>query len=744
MRKIYILSVHFVETWLVIAQVLSTREFSEVFVRRFVGAMAPYIELVFIAVGLIGDVVAIGLPISVGTIGVIFVGIYTLHTPREERIFWSIILLFSTFFIEVWRFGLTNHVWSAWGLFFGIVVITPMTMRWIADGIGLFLSYVFAVWIDVIFQQQGNHPLWASAEMAVMAAVIMGIYIEFRLWYERRNAQAWKDVTFDELTGALTRRGLVQWLDDGRRGKTGMILFCDIDNFKWVNDTWGHDVGDRILYEFAERVQQHMASVDGVLARFGGDEFQIWICCGGKADDVACAEGIHRAVTEVSYVVRKDLALKVGVSIGYAIGILDQDTATAADYALLKAKVCGKNCVVPAETPDMEVATTVAMPHSRTPEIHWLVNMANLLWEDTENAYILTDAEGTILALNEQYSRLSGRSEKELLGKKPAVNSAKETPFAAYRALWGALSKRLPWRGILLNERPDGTRWWELAELSPISQYGQTVGYWGMMRDAAKTSVNQFVYDEKTVTGQFWHGTIEWVFQPIVDITKRDVAGYEALARPYWENIAVSPQTFFDLAEQMGMRILADFECLESLLHCIANNASFWNEKRLFINLYAGTLFYDQRIVDWVHRLKMSVPSLHCVFEFLESHVDELTCMQFAKMRELLPDVEWAQDDFGAGERDVIRLVTWWPHWLKLDRTLIEQAMRNQSLMEFIAFVQTSAVQRNTRIICEGIETIEQAQCLRTLGLHFEQGYMWSVPLTDPSTYLLPDDLYIS
>ena len=81
----------------------------------------------------------------------------------------------------------------------------------------------------------------------------------------------------DPLTGLLNRRAFVRELTDRivqarRYGGGGAVLFMDIDDFKHVNDTLGHSVGDQAVAEVARVVEQQVRETD-VLARLGGDEF---------------------------------------------------------------------------------------------------------------------------------------------------------------------------------------------------------------------------------------------------------------------------------------------------------------------------------------------------------------------------------------------------------------------------------------------------------------------------------------
>lgn len=126
----------------------------------------------------------------------------------------------------------------------------------------------------------------------------------------------------DELTGLPNRRTLLEKVDEALRQlrsgsvKAVAVLFCDLDGFKPINDTLGHQAGDEVLRVVAQRLRGCAASSD-VVGRFGGDEFLI-VCRddgGGSVD--ALVERIRRALAEPIQV--REKTCTVGASIGVAV-----------------------------------------------------------------------------------------------------------------------------------------------------------------------------------------------------------------------------------------------------------------------------------------------------------------------------------------------------------------------------------------------------------------------------------------
>lgn len=122
------------------------------------------------------------------------------------------------------------------------------------------------------------------------------------------------------------------------------LLLCDIDDFKYVNDTYGHLQGDSVLIELARRVKAEIRDID-VLARYGGEEFVLILPETDAEGGFRAAEKIRRRIFEAPF--GKDRSMAVTISIGVACfprAGTDQTTLLrAADVALYQAKARGKN-----------------------------------------------------------------------------------------------------------------------------------------------------------------------------------------------------------------------------------------------------------------------------------------------------------------------------------------------------------------------------------------------------------------
>ena len=150
---------------------------------------------------------------------------------------------------------------------------------------------------------------------------------------------------FDQRLQYLIERSLVQRTEFA-------ILVLDIDNFKNVNDTFGHLVGDRVLLAIAQVCRQMIRS-DDFLARYGGEEFVIVLPGASKRNAGKKAQLICKTIAKTRYQLGDApdaaLSLNVTVSIGLSVynpGETSETLLARADQALYQAKAAGKNCAV--------------------------------------------------------------------------------------------------------------------------------------------------------------------------------------------------------------------------------------------------------------------------------------------------------------------------------------------------------------------------------------------------------------
>ena len=171
--------------------------------------------------------------------------------------------------------------------------------------------------------------------------------------------------THDGLTELPNRAALVERLDELlTRAGVGQVsvLFIDLDNFKVVNDSLGHGVGDELLRRIAGRLRHVMRDTD-CLARFGGDEFVVFV--DGGVDPATVAERLRQAVQRPMQIGEHELV--VTASIGFAVNSSNEFTADElvrdADAAMYRAKAAGRDRVE-AFTEETRAASVAALQTS--------------------------------------------------------------------------------------------------------------------------------------------------------------------------------------------------------------------------------------------------------------------------------------------------------------------------------------------------------------------------------------------
>lgn len=233
--------------------------------------------------------------------------------------------------------------------------------------------YFGAVWYDAFdrFLQLTNQPQSDALDWLVILIVFLGIAA--KIYSIRRvvdlhrevalrrkaEAEAHQLARIDVLTGLPNRRWFMEdfdkWTCDLPEGEACALFVVDLDNFKPINDVYGHRLGDEVLKVVAKRLTQ--ITEGGSVARLGGDEFGIILRY--RLDSNAPERLARRIVHEVSKPVPlAALALQVGVSVGVSTGAPDvADVAMAerdgtrvetalrqADMAMYWAKSEGRGC----------------------------------------------------------------------------------------------------------------------------------------------------------------------------------------------------------------------------------------------------------------------------------------------------------------------------------------------------------------------------------------------------------------
>lgn len=220
---------------------------------------------------------------------------------------------------------------------------------------------IFNKWLPIKYQKGIDYDLALKISIAAIFLIILIIYWNRKIIkandllkiakkdIEEKNKLLEKLSITDDLTKIYNRRKLDELLQNElnrceRFSHTFAVSILDIDYFKKINDTYGHQMGDKVLIEIAGILKTHIRKTDSV-GRFGGEEFVIICPESDKNGTFELMENIRKSIADYDFQGIKNVTASFGISL-----LRENDTVTSllnrADKALYQAKTTGRNKVI--------------------------------------------------------------------------------------------------------------------------------------------------------------------------------------------------------------------------------------------------------------------------------------------------------------------------------------------------------------------------------------------------------------
>lgn len=546
---------------------------------------------------------------------------------------------------------------------------------------------------------------------------------------------------YDQLTGLMSRGEALTRIASSsthlrRTGEHDAVLFCDIDKFKAINDTYGHAAGDEVLRVMAQRITACVRSND-IVARLGGDELLVVLTgVHGLQDAAAVAEKI-RATAGYPIPV-DDRFVQATLSIGVALAVPGEGVdplIARADAAMLTAKGNGRDQVIAIPSP---VAARRVLVVDDDPFMVAVVE--ELLHQmGIPDVLVASDGFAALEVVGSELTRpdvlmcdinMDGMDGIELLrhlqdqgfrGSLILMSGAGEELLSSVADL--ALLHGLDLLAGLRKPIDPDELLNALGRMAPEQQLT-------VPDEHAAPRIGRLTAAE--VREGIASGCVELHVQPKVTVDQRRVVGAEALLR--WKDPVrgpISPMAVVPVAEAHGLIEDLTVAVFRRAVEIQAQWCAQGLDLRLSVNLSAENLVsldLPDRFAAIVQQAGVSPRTI--VLEITESRLmDRLSASLEVIGRLRLKGFGISVDDYGMGYSNLSKLKQLPITELKVDRSFVTGADRDSVLRVILGSSIALGHSLGLTVVGEGVETAEVWELLRTLGCDEAQGYYVSRPM---------------
>jgi len=554
----------------------------------------------------------------------------------------------------------------------------------------------------------------------------------------------------DRLTGLLIRHNLTFELEDNFNRPYDLVLI-DVDNFKLINDKYGHDKGDEVLVTIVKTTLKHLPR-GCRMYRFGGDEF---IIISRKVSTEVLREAIEASNTELA---EDDYRMSYGI-VKHEPGDDSSVTIVNADKAMYENKRLIKSEDIWDDMTGLYnlrgfLDELESFRKSSAKENHsvCLVGVDVERLSNINKDYGYTEGNLIITVLAKALkSCLRGRDFIGHLGSDEFV-VAIECDNEEDDYIVSFISQ--------LQEMVDNS--FELSSKEyfvklNIDRYFIEID----SKISSEVHVNNLLYikqDEKDnrrkndisetekeyneeedalVQSILDNNKLQYAFQPIVSARDGQILGYESLMRSDTETM-VSPLTILKYADRSKRSYDVEKLTMFNTLAKFAACTEIPENVRIFVNAIPGHLLSD---VDFeLLKSKYGYLMGRMVVEITEQReIDDDSLARLNTRREK-GGFNIAIDDYGSGVSNTNNLLRYMPQVVKIDRLLITGIDRNAKKQFFVKSIIAFAQENDMYTLAEGVETESELKAVIRLGVDLIQGYVAAKPSIDIITEI-PDNI---
>jgi len=590
----------------------------------------------------------------------------------------------------------------------------------------------------------------------------------------------------DPLTGVFNRRAFFdkaeQWCNPAVPSQQRAAIMFDVDHFKRVNDTYGHDVGDQVLRAIGRETQGDCATI----GRLGGEEFAILLEASDLCAGVAHAERLRSALAALQFETKLG-GMSVTCSFGVAEWLpgetIDQ-LLKRADGALYKAKNGGRNCVVPARSGDTDAGdaqwsrrvrsdsrnasaeqkeTQVSPSHadpvsSSTVEENMPRSRDNAVSEPPAGSAFVLDDEPQIGALVCTVLRACGFAPRQFTAAAPFLVALAETPpdlivldlslglSDAVEVIRSLEASKYSGKVLLISGRDQTT-------LNEITQIGEKHGLAMLpplkkpfrpadirqrlashVADAAQSALRtanaESVARPKPIIQLIEALRNNWVelwYQPKIDLKSAQVCGAEGLIRARHPlHGIVMPENLLPPAGDPDYRPLTEFVVKRAM-----TDWSRFAQQGLPLKLSINAPVSVIQTAAFIALVRSALPN-DPKFSGLTIEVTE---------DEMIRDSEWARevanqlklynvdlsiDDYGSGYASLSRLNDLPFAEVKIDRSFVSGCASNKLKHSLCQTVVDLAHRFGATACAEGVETNDDLRAVMAMQCDTAQGFLFA------------------